>query len=213
MSDFDLLLMRFLLASLGCCAAGFSVWALSALLRRYLPALAAQRSLWLFGQLTVLATFALMLLPHSERVRLIPPLEAATETVTQYMAPANAQALPIVTADEARKADESFSSRAWLLHGAQLWLCVYLAGLAWSVASVWNAQRMLNQLAQGGAASDDARGSRAALIEVDAPISPMLLGLFRPRLLLPRHLGGFDQLQREMIVEHEMTHLRRHDLH
>ena len=30
MNDFDLLLMRFLLASLGCFAAGFSVWALSA---------------------------------------------------------------------------------------------------------------------------------------------------------------------------------------
>ena len=87
MNDFDLLLMRFLLASLGCCAAGFSVWALSAALRRWLPALAAQRSLWLLGQLTVLATFALLLLPHCERVRLIPPLEAATETVTHYIAP------------------------------------------------------------------------------------------------------------------------------
>ena len=209
MNDFDLLLMRFLLASLGCFAAGFSVWALSALLRRVLPALAAQRSLWLLGQLAVLATFALMLLPHSERVRLIPPLEAATETVTQYIAPPKVPALPNVTAEEAHKADSSTGTRAWMLHGAQLWLCVYLAGLAWSVASLWRAQRMLNRLARTG---DVANAGRAAIIEVDAPISPMLLGLFRPRLLLPRHLGGFDKLQREMIVEHEMTHLRRHDL-
>jgi len=208
-NDFDLLLMRFLLASLGCFAAGFSVWALSALLRRVLPALAAQRSLWLLGQLAVLATFALMLLPHSERVRLIPPLEAATETVTQYIAPPKVPALPNVTAEEAHKADSSTGTRAWMLHGAQLWLCVYLAGLAWSVASLWRAQRMLNRLARTG---DVANAGRAAIIEVDAPISPMLLGLFRPRLLLPRHLGGFDKLQREMIVEHEMTHLRRHDL-
>jgi len=208
-SDFDLLLMRFLLASLGCFAAGFSVWALSALLRRVLPALAAQRSLWLLGQLAVLATFALMLLPHSERVRLIPPLEAATETVTQYIAPAKAPTQPDVTAEAAHQGDKSSGTRAWMLHGAQLWLCIYLAGLAWSAASVWRAQRMLNRLAQTG---DVAGSGDAAIIEVDAPISPMLLGLFRPRLLLPRHLGGFDKLQREMIVEHEMTHLRRHDL-
>jgi len=208
-SDFDLLLMRFLLASLGCFAAGFSVWALSALLRRVLPALAAQRSLWLLGQLAVLATFALMLLPHSERVRLIPPLEAATETVTQYIAPAKAPAQPDVTAEAAHQGNNSSGTRVWMLHGAQLWLCIYLAGLAWSAASVWRAQRMLNRLAQTG---DVANSGRAAIIEVDAPISPMLLGLFRPRLLLPRHLGDFDKLQREMIVEHEMTHLRRHDL-
>ncbi|HEY0584832.1 MAG TPA: class D beta-lactamase [Pseudoduganella sp.] len=209
MSDFDLLLMRFLLASLGCFAAGFSVWALSALLRRVLPALAAQRSLWLLGQLAVLAIFALMLLPHSERVRLIPPLEAATETVTQYIAPPKAPTLPIVTAEEEHEAGTSSGTRTWMLHGAQLWLCVYLAGLAWSAVSLWRAQRMLDRLAQTG---EVAKAGRAAIIEVDAPISPMLLGLFHPRLLLPRHLGGFDKLQREMIVEHEMTHLRRHDL-
>nr|WP_082565235.1 class D beta-lactamase [Duganella sp. Root1480D1] len=209
MSDFDLLLMRFLLASLGCFAAGFSVWALSALLRRILPALAAQRSLWLLGQLAVLAIFALMLLPHSERVRLIPPLEAATETVTHYIAPPKTPVLPNVTAEQARDAGRSAGSHAWMLYGAQLWLCVYIAGLAWSITSLWRAQRMLNRLAQTGEASG---AGRAAIIEVDAPISPMLLGLIRPRLLLPRHLGGFDKLQREMIVEHEMTHLRRHDL-
>jgi len=211
-NDFDLQLMRFLLASLCCFAAGFSVWALSALLRRFLPALAAQRSLWLLGQLTVLATFVLLLLPHSERVRLIPPLEAATETVTQYIAPPKSPALPDTTEEQAQAANSSAGAKVWLLHGAQLWLCVYIAGLAWSIASLWRAHRMLDRLAQSGAVSEITNSARAAVIEVDAPISPMLLGLFRPRLLLPRHLDGFDKLQREMIVEHEMTHLRRHDL-
>lgn len=211
MSDFDLLLLRFLLASLGCFAAGFSVWALSALLRRFLPDLAAQRSLWLLGQFTVVATFALMLLPHSERVRLIPPLEAATETVTQLMTQPTAPVQPDVTAKQARDADLAATARTWQLHGAQLWLCFYLAGLAWSMAGLWRAQRMLDRLAQGGTAQAGDE-NRATIVEVDAPISPMLLGLLRPRLLLPRHLGGFDTLQRELIIEHEMTHLRRHDL-
>ncbi|MCE3261252.1 MAG: penicillin-binding protein [Pseudoduganella sp.] len=213
MNDFDLLLMRFLLASLGCCAAGFSVWALSAALRRWLPALAAQRSLWLLGQLTVLATFALLLLPHSERVRLIPPLEAATETVTHYIAPPKPATGAAGAAARVQAADDAAGARVWLLRGAQLWLAVYLLGLAWSVLDLRRAQRMLEQLADSGSARAGAGPSGAAgIIEVDAPISPMLLGLFRPRLLLPRHLGGFDPLQRELIVEHELTHLRRHDL-
>eukprot|EP01034_Spumella_vulgaris_P027802 gene27802-34578_t len=51
-----------------------------------------------------------------------------------------------------------------------------------------------------------------AIIEVDAPISPMLFGLLKPRLLLPRHLRSFDATQQQLIVEHELTHWRRRDL-
>lgn len=209
MSGLELLTMRFLLASLGCLAAGLSVWAISALLRRLLPALAMQRSLWLLGQLTVLATFVLILLPHSQRVRLIPPLESATRTVTQYLPSNTPAALPDASTAEAAP-QQTLTARTLLLHGAQAWLVIYLAGLAWSMGRLWRAHRMLDQLAVGGARTGVQQG--ATVVEVDAPISPMLLGLFRPRLLLPRHLREFDPLQQQMIVEHEMTHLRRHDL-
>lgn len=209
MSGLDLLTMRFLLASLGCLAAGLSVWTISALLRRCLPALAMQRSLWLLGQLTVLAIFVLMLLPHSQRVRLIPPLEGATRTVTQFLPAAAATALPAPRAAQA-DATPALSPRTLLLRGAQAWLAIYLLGLAWSIARLWRAHRLLDSLAKGGAPAKAQDG--ATMLEVDAPISPMLLGLFKPRLLLPRHLRDFDPLQRQMIVEHELTHLRRHDL-
>lgn len=209
MSGLDLLTMRFLLASLGCLAAGMSVWAISALLRRCLPALAMQRSLWLLGQLTVLAIFVLMLLPHSQRVRLIPPLEPATRTVSQYLPSTNTTTLP-ASMDGPAAATPALSARTLLLRGAQAWLCIYLLGLAWSIVRLWRAHRMLDSLALGGAPATTQGG--ATTLEVDAPISPMLLGLFKPRLLLPRHLRDFDPLQRQMIVEHELTHLRRHDL-
>jgi beta-lactamase class D len=58
-----------------------------------------------------------------------------------------------------------------------------------------------------------AHATLPAVIEIEAPISPMLHGLFKPRLLLPRHLRSFDPLQQQLIVEHELTHWRRHDLH
>ncbi|UMR30093.1 class D beta-lactamase [Massilia sp. MB5] len=221
MSSFDLVLLRFLLASLGCLLAGLSVWGLSALLRRYLPALAAQRSIWLLGQLTVIGTFVLILLPHSERVRLLLPIEGATETVSHYLvpaAPAAAPSQPVAPLVQAQREEHP-----WLNLAAYAWLAAYLLGLAYTVGRLLHGQRMLNRLAgsghglpqdeaHAGFGSELARASRAQVIEVDAPISPMLLGPLRPRLLLPRHLREFDAMQQQMIVEHELTHLRRCDL-
>ena len=63
MSADDLPIFGFLLASCGCLVAGLGVWALTALLRRHLPDSCQQRSIWLLGQITVLATFLVILLP------------------------------------------------------------------------------------------------------------------------------------------------------
>jgi len=49
------------------------------------------------------------------------------------------------------------------------------------------------------------------VMETDAAISPMLVGAWRPLLLLPRHLRGFGAEQQQMIVAHELYHWRRHD--
>jgi len=49
------------------------------------------------------------------------------------------------------------------------------------------------------------------VLEIDAPVSPMLVGLLRPCLLLPRHLRAFPAAQQQLIVAHELTHLRRRD--
>lgn len=202
-----LLPLRFLLASLGCLVAGLSVWTLGMLLRRWLPALAAQRSLWLLAQATVLATFVLMLLPHSERVRLVPPIEEATRTVARLLEPAP---MPLTAAQDGAAAPTSApDDRIWLRHGAWAWLALYTAGLAWRLAHLWRAQRLLGGLAAGGTALAPCGG--VPVVEVDGPISPMLIGVLRPRLLLPRHLRAFDPLQRHLIVQHELTHLWRRD--
>ncbi len=74
MAMLDLLALRLLLASAGCLAAGLGVWALTTLCRRCQPDVAIGRSLWLLAQLTVLATFLVILLPHSERLRVVPPI-------------------------------------------------------------------------------------------------------------------------------------------
>ncbi len=229
MSPFDHLLVRLLLASGGCLAAGLGVWGLTLLLRR-LPGVALQRSTWLLAQLTIVAAFLVIVLPHSERLRIVPPIELDTAIKTAA-APARQ---PAAAARQGAVAptDASPAPQAWLLLGARLWLMVYALGLLHALWRLLQARRLLAGLATAGArVSEPEQHARFAglpgpapkrdttmdvnvdVIEIDAPISPMLFGLLRPRLLLPRHLRRFEPTQQELIVEHELTHLRRHDLH
>ena len=221
MTPFDLTLARLLLAAAGSLAAGAAVWAVAMLCLKRFPALAEQRSLWLLGQVAVAAVFVAMLLPHAERLRVVPVIvmdESALPQTATVAAPAAA-----IPATVAAPAQPSAQRRAWLLDAARAWLVLYLLGLGHSVYRQWRAQRLLDALIASGhtlKAADGHVGFAAqaqeflpAVIEVEAPISPMLQGLFKPRLLLPRHLRSFDPLQQQLIVEHELTHWRRRDLH
>jgi beta-lactamase class D/beta-lactamase regulating signal transducer with metallopeptidase domain len=221
MTPSDELALRFLLASGGSLAVGLAVWAMLAACRRCLPEFSLQRSTWLLSQVTVVAAFLVILLPHSERLRLVPPIDLP---VTAAAHPAGAGKTGAAAADAPAAVVKAESGhRPWLAIGAQAWLLIYPLGLAYALASLWRARRTLNGLAASGnrlSAPSRHDGFSAqgmttpalAVIEVDAPISPMLFGLFHPRLLLPRHLRSFDASQQRMIVEHELTHMRRHDL-
>ena len=210
MTALDLFLARLLLASAGCLVAGLCVWGLTTVFRRRLPALALQRSTWLLAQLTVAAAFIVVLLPHGGRLQVVPVIEMEAnrpprlDSSLATLVPSRASGAANAPASKA----QDFSWLAWV---ARAWAVCYLAGLAWMLLRLSRARRMLEALAAHGRRLPG--GDGPALIEVDAQISPMLLGLGHARLLLPRHLRDFDALQREMIVEHELTHWRRRDLH
>lgn len=219
MTPLDLALVRLLLAAAGSLAAGCAVWTVAVLCRRCLPALAPQRSLWLLGQVAVAAVFVAMLIPTTERLRVVPVIEmgepvappapAASASTTAIPAPAAAPASP--------------SRHAWLRDAGRAWLALYLLGLGHALYRWRRTQRLLDALAASGhrlmerdghpGFAAQAHATLPAVIEIEAPISPMLHGLFTPRLLLPRHLRSFDPLQQQLIVEHELTHWRRHDLY
>nr|WP_315261517.1 class D beta-lactamase [uncultured Duganella sp.] len=203
----DLLALQFLLASAGCLAAGLGVWTVMTLCRRWLPGIAAQRSAWLLGQCTIIVAFMLILMPQSERLRLLPPIDI--EEFAAQRAPAAASATTLAAVSPAPAAAEVASPRTYLSYAAYGWLLLYAAGLAYSLVQQLRMRRMLNALATAGHKTS---AQPMDTFEVDAPISPMLFGLFRPRLLLPRHLRGFDTDQRQMILEHELAHWRRRDL-
>lgn len=228
--DLDIVLARLLLAAAGSLAAGGAVWAVAVLCRRTLPALAQQRSLWLSGQVAVAAVFLAMLWPPAESLRVMPIIEIVEPAAAPMTAaPASAEAHAAMAAAPApglgltsSAADRPLS--AWVCDAGRAWLVLYLLGLLHTLWRWQRAQRLLEALAASGRAlgasehagfaqHTTAQVSPLAVVEVDVAMSPMLLGLFRPRLLLPRHLRGFDTLQQQLIVEHELTHWRRRDLH
>lgn len=222
MTAFDLFLVRFVLGSVGCIAAGLTVWGMTLVVQRYLPSLSMQRSIWLLAQITVFATFLAISLPHSERLRLIPPIDITPAAETQQVVPAKSAAM----APSVSSGLESFANtteHSWLAYGARAWTILYLLGLGYAIHKLWRAQRTLNELAASGypMTARDEQGefgsplmhkAAPAVIEVDAPVSPMLLGPFKPRLLLPSHLRSLEPMQRQLIIEHELMHLQRRDL-
>src|SRR5450830_1431832 len=215
MSGLDMFAMRFALASFACLAAGLGIWPVAALCRKYLPALALQRSVWMLAQLAIAATFIFALLPQTEELRVVPAIEVNEQGrfTPQESTPEPAEpalAAPVAAAP----------STNWPLRAAQGWLLVYTLGFAVALLRLLRAQRALGQLARAGVplrALDEHAGFGAGagaptVLDVDAAISPMLIGLLQPRLLLPLQLRQFDASQQRLIIAHELTHWRRHDL-
>ena len=211
----DLMALKFLQASLGCVLAGCGAWAVLALACRRWPALALSRSTWLLAQALTVAAFLFVMAPQGSQLSVMPPIE-----LTPLQQPAAPAAPPFAQAavDAAQEPDEP--SGRWLVHAAQAWLALYLAGVAVAGGRLVFAQRALRRLVRGATALTDlpahpgfgaAPPSPVAVVETDLAVSPMLVGVWRPILLLPRHLRDFDVVQQQMIIAHELTHLRRND--
>lgn len=110
---------------------------------------------------------------------------------------------------------------------AGVWLLVYAAGLAWALSRLLRAFRLWRGLLAGADRlaiadlQDHAAFSAAQLREIsqrglsvmrtDAAISPMLVGVRRPVLLLPPHLDALSTEQQHMIIAHELHHWRARD--
>ena len=222
----------FLLASATCLAGGGLAWLLLKVAERARPGIAAQRSVWLLAQLAIAATFALALLPRSPGLSVVPAIELlqpaplAAGQALAAQAQGGLQDGLDASAEDADLDSAAVAAAAaprWLAVLSQAWLACYCAGLLYAVARWVRALRALRGLLRtadrlGGPALRTHAGFAAELpyrgppvLETDAPVSPMLVGLLEPRLLLPAHLAGFDAQQQQLIVAHELTHWRRRD--
>ncbi|MCE3606701.1 M23/M56 family metallopeptidase [Massilia sp. P8910] len=208
----------FLKASITCGIAAAIILALLSLATRVWPVLARHRSVWLWSQAAIACAFVLALLPHSASYSVVPAIEI------ERSAAVVTKPLQHSGADEVDGAADDADAFELL---AQAWLVLYAAGLLASGARWMHAQRGLRALL-GSARPLDAtalaqhagfeaepvaallrRGLRVS--ETDAAVSPMLTGLARPHLLLPRHLRDFSDEQQRLIVAHELTHWQRRD--
>ncbi len=213
MNGADLLTLQFLLACASCMAVGSLVWLLTSLVKKELG---ASRSVWMLGQLTIVAAFFLMMLPQSERLRIVPAIELEESLgAPKATSPASAAAVMPGVAGQGSEARPVHA----LGYAAQGWLIMYLLGLGYSVRHVCLGRRALqglaatgSELAIGASQAASTAAGRLRILEVNAPISPMLFGVLRPKLLVPEHMRSFEPMQRQLIVEHELTHLRRKDL-
>lgn len=206
-------------ASMASVAAGLCIWAALQLALRLSPALAAQRWTWLLPQLCIVATFLLLLVPQSGKLSVVPAFDLSTKLVLPAAVPAEAGSQ--ASDDGLDAALGSDTAGMWLAQGAQAWLLVYFAGLSIAIGRWMSAQHTLRGLRQTASEltaldshpgmPDHTRKPGVAIYETDALVSPMLIGLRKPYLLLPRHLRSFDIEQQQMIITHELTHLSRRD--
>ena len=191
--------LTLLQASVACLVTGPLLWALLSLAQRRWPALAAQRSVWLGAQLVLVAVFVLPLLPDTRQLSVVPEL-----SVPVSLAGA-APGVPMVMVAPSAGLP---SAASWLVLVPSVWCLIYLLGVAWTV---WRWQRghaMLRTLLR---LARRRRLHGMDVLEVEAPISPMLVGVWRPRLLLPAHLAQFTPEQQQLVIAHELTHARRCD--
>lgn len=104
---------------------------------------------------------------------------------------------------------------------------IYFAGLAIALSrlrrawQLWRAvldgAQQLDRRALGAHGGFDAHQlsaiarHRLVVMETDAAVSPMLVGVWRPVLLLPRHLRGFPVIEQQLVIAHELQHWRARD--
>jgi len=198
------LTLGLLQASVACLLTGLLLWAMLSVAQRYWPALAAQRSVWLGAQLVLAAAFLLPMLPETRQRSVVPELTVPADLLAAASAARSPVALLAIDAPDSTMP----SSTPWLALAPAAWVLVYLLGVALTAWRWRRGRAMLRALLQ---LAQPRRLHGQEVLEVDAPISPMLVGIWRPRLLLPAHLAQFTPGQQQLVIAHELTHARRRD--
>lgn len=130
---------------------------------------------------------------------------ASAQTAVE-MLPERVADLQGITADVAHHAGETALRLGRELNGRRLtvviiFTIVWLVGATVIAALALQKSRRLHRIAQSA--------RRCGIVCESSEIeTPFVLGAFRPKIMLPEGLG---EREREMIIRHEMTHIRRGD--
>lgn len=212
-SSFPLLFLQASISAFLTCSVA---WCILTLARRFRPGLAARRTPWLLAQLIGVTTLVVLSAPAASRLSLfsIEPQPHVAELAT-YLPAVDHQEFAASGVDDL-SSDEQLPTLAWF------WLALYIAGATWHTLRMHRPHRTLRTLLSLAARLDRQAlqahpgfaahaGTALPVLEVDAPVSPLLAGLIHPVLLLPSHMRKLPAAQQQLIVAHELMHLRRHD--
>jgi len=150
-------------------------------------------------------------LSRTEGVELVPAGENTAPSTGASVPPA--QAAEPAAKEKALTVPLGQALTAVWLAGAGAFLLYHLTGTLWLMrkARRWRREPEAGTLAAFADACGALPCRRRPCLWVSAGVySPMLLGLLRPRLVLPA--GDYDRAALDFILRHELTHYRRHDL-
>lgn len=226
-------LVTFLQACVTCVVTAAMLLLVLMLVRRHWPGMASQRLLWLLAMVAAAAAFLLAMAPASAGWRLLPSIEVSRPVATAPVAARHGGAgAEGGLGDDGNTGDadvltlDASPTPRWLLALSGAWLLCYGVGLVHGVLRMVRARRALRGLlacatpldaralaghAGFDGAPDGTPDGTLVVLESGAPVSPMLAGLLRPVLLLPRHLRSFDPAQQQLIIAHELAHWQRRD--
>ena len=178
--------------------------------------------LWLVLALRLVLPVQLILPEPAVTVELPPSQAVTVPAVVRPRAEAAVSDVPqsAGAAEPAPAAPEAVRTLSWTQLGAWLWLGGMAALLVYQGAGYALARRRLLRDAEPGSEEETALlaalaaglGVRRAppLLRTADAASPMVLGLVRPVLLLPE--GALPAEELEVVLRHELTHLKRHDV-
>ena len=179
-------------------------------------------ALWLLLAVRLVLPVQLTLPEPAVTVELPPSQAVTVPAVVRPRAEAAVSDVPqsAGAAEPAPAAPEAVRTLSWTQLGAWLWLGGMAALLVYQGAGYALARRRLLRDAEPGSEEETALlaalaaglGVRRAppLLRTADAASPMVLGLVRPVLLLPE--GTLPAEELEVVLRHELTHLKRHDV-
>ena len=179
-------------------------------------------ALWLLLAVRLVLPVQLTLPEPAVTVELPPSQAVTVPAVVRPRAEAAVSDVPqsAGAAEPAPAAPEAVRTLSWTQLGAWLWLGGMAALLVYQGAGYVLARRRLLRDAEPGSEEETALlaalaaglGVRRAppLLHTADAASPMVLGLVRPVLLLPE--GALPAEELEVVLRHELTHLKRHDV-
>ena len=179
-------------------------------------------ALWLLLAVRLVLPVQLTLPEPAVTVELPPSQAVTVPAVVRPRAEAAVSDVPqsAGAAEPAPAAPEAVRTLSWTQLGAWLWLGGMAALLVYQGAGYALARRRLLRDAEPGSEEETALlaalaaglgvGRTPPLLHTADAASPMVLGLVRPVLLLPE--GALPAEELEVVLRHELTHLRRHDV-